>query len=60
MRATNQETRRLPALDAIRPQLEREWLNEGRETVARQKLDELLKRYKVTVQRFTPAAAFSQ
>lgn len=60
VRVTGQEAGRLPALDAIRPQVEREWLNERRETAARQRLDELLKRYKVTVEPFTPAAAPSQ
>lgn len=60
VKVTGQEAGRLPALDAIRPQVEREWTNERRETVARQTLDELLKRYKVTVEPFTPAVAPSQ
>ena len=50
----------LPALAEIRPQVEREWLNDRRESMARQKLDEFLKRYKVTVEPFTPSAGASQ
>lgn len=50
----------LPALAEIRPQVEREWLNDRRESMARQKLDAFLKRYKVTVEPFTPSAGASQ
>jgi parvulin-like peptidyl-prolyl isomerase len=54
VKMTDQEAGRLPALAEIRPQVEREWLNDRREAMARQKLGELLKRYKVTVEPFTP------
>jgi parvulin-like peptidyl-prolyl isomerase len=56
VKVTGQEAGRLPALAEIRPQVEREWLNDRREAMARQKLGELLKRYKVTVEPFTPPA----
>jgi parvulin-like peptidyl-prolyl isomerase len=56
VKMTGQEAGRLPALAEIRPQVEREWLNDRREAMAQQKLDELLKRYKVTVEPFTPPA----
>ena len=60
VKVTGQEAGRLPALAEIRPQVEREWMNDRREAMARQKLDELLKRYKVTVEPFTPPAGASQ
>jgi hypothetical protein len=60
VKVTGQEAGRLPALAEIRPQVEREWLNDRREAMARQKLDELLKRYKVTVEPFTPPGGASQ
>ena len=41
---------RLPALGDIRPVVEREWMNEHRNTVERQRFNDLLKRYKVTVE----------
>jgi len=59
VRVTAQEAGRLPALAEIRPQVEREWMNDRRETIARQKLDDLLKRYKVTVEPFDPPAGTS-
>lgn len=54
VKVTGQEAGRVPPLADIRPQVEREWLNERREAVARQKLDELLKRYKVTIEASAP------
>jgi parvulin-like peptidyl-prolyl isomerase len=60
VKVTAQEAGRLPALAEIRPQVEREWLNDRREAMARQKLNELLKRYKVTIEPFTPPAGASQ
>jgi len=60
VRVTQQQAGRLPALDEIRPQVEREWMNDRREAMARQKLDELLKHYTVTVEPFTTPAGSSQ
>ncbi|MCA3560148.1 MAG: peptidyl-prolyl cis-trans isomerase [Aestuariivirga sp.] len=60
VKVTGQEAGRVPALAEIRPQVEREWLNDRREAIARQKLDELLKRYKVTVAPFAPPAGAAQ
>jgi hypothetical protein len=60
VKVTGQEAGRLPVLAEIRPQVEREWMNDRRERMARQKLDELLKRYKVTVEPYTPPAGTSQ
>jgi hypothetical protein len=60
VKVTDQQAGRLPALADIRPQVEREWLNDRREAVARQKLNEFLKRYKVTIEPFTPPAGASQ
>lgn len=39
----------LPALSDIRPAVEREWMNDRRNAVERQRLDALLSRYKVVV-----------
>ena len=60
VKVTGKEAGRLPALAEIRPQVEREWQNDQREAMARRKLDELLKRYKVTIEPFTPLAGASQ
>jgi parvulin-like peptidyl-prolyl isomerase len=60
VKVTAQEAGRLPALAEIRAQVEREWMNDRREAMARQKLDELLKRYKVTIQPYAPPAGASQ
>jgi hypothetical protein len=57
VKVTGQEAGRLPALAEIRPQVEREWMNARRESMARKKLDELLKRYKVTIEPYAPAGA---
>jgi len=40
----------LPALGDIRPAVEREWMNDHRNAVEQQRFDDLLKRYKVTVE----------
>lgn len=40
----------LPALADIRPVVEREWMNDHRNAVEQQRFDDLLKRYKVTVE----------
>lgn len=60
VKVTGQEAGRLPALAEIRPQVEREWMNDRREAMARQKLDELLKRYKVVIEPLPPPAGASQ
>ena len=60
VKVTEQQAGRMPALAEIRPQVEREWLNDRRKDMARQKLDELLKRYKVTIEPLTPPAGASQ
>jgi hypothetical protein len=60
VKVTSQEAGRLPALAEIRSQVEREWMNDQRDAMARQKLDDLLKRYKVTVEPYTPPAGASQ
>jgi parvulin-like peptidyl-prolyl isomerase len=54
VKVTDRAAGRLPELARIRPQVEREWVNERRETLARQKLDELLKSYKVTIEPAAP------
>jgi parvulin-like peptidyl-prolyl isomerase len=59
VKVTEQQAGRLPTLAEIRPQVEREWLNDRRDAMAREKLDELLKRYKVTIEPFTPPAGAS-
>lgn len=56
VKVTGQEAGRVPPLADIRPQVEREWLNDRREAVARQKLDDLLTRYKVTIEPVAPGA----
>jgi hypothetical protein len=56
VKVTGQEAGRLPSLADIRPQVEREWMNERREAVARQKLDGLLNRYTVTIEPAPPPA----
>ncbi len=40
----------LPTLSEIRPQVEREWMNEHRNVVEQQRFNDLLKRYKVTIE----------
>jgi parvulin-like peptidyl-prolyl isomerase len=60
VKVTQQEAGRLPGLAEIRPQVEREWMNDRRETMAREKLDELLKRYTVTIAPFSPPAGAAQ
>ena len=60
VKVTGQEAGRLPALAEIRPQVEREWMNERRETGARQTLDDLLKRYQVTIEPVAPASGALQ
>ena len=60
MKVTSQEAGRLPPLAEIRPQVEREWLNDRREAMARQKLDGFLNRYNVAVERAAPAAGAAQ
>jgi hypothetical protein len=59
VKVTSQEAGRLPALAEIRQQVEREWQNDMRNALARQKLDEFLKRYKVTIEPFTPPVSAS-
>lgn len=54
VKVTDRAAGRLPELAQIRPLVEREWVNERRETLARQKLDELLKSYKVTIEPAAP------
>ena len=56
VKVTDRAAGRLPELAEIRPQVEREWLNERREALARQRLNELLKRYKVTIESAAPVA----
>lgn len=46
-----------PALSDIRPQVEREWRNNLKEDLARQRLDDLLKRYPVTIEAAAGTAA---
>lgn len=53
VRITDRESGRQPALSDIRSQVEREWRNNLKEDLVRQRLDELLKRYPVTIE---PAA----
>ena len=60
VKVTQHEAGRLPELAEIRPRVEREWMNDRREAVARERLDELLKRYTVTVAPFTPPAGATQ
>ena len=60
VKVTGQEAGRLPALAEIRPQVEREWMNERREAVARQTLDDILKRYQVTIEPVAPASGALQ
>lgn len=50
VKVTGMAPGRLPGLAEIRQQVEREWMNDRRESLARQKLDELLKRYKVRIE----------
>jgi parvulin-like peptidyl-prolyl isomerase len=59
VKVTGQKPGRLPALAEIIQQVEREWQNDKRTMVARQKLDELLKRYKITIEPFSPPASAS-
>ena len=60
VRVTDRAEGGLPALAEIRAEVEREWLNDRRETLSRERLDELLTRYKVTIEPFTPSAGVSQ
>jgi hypothetical protein len=60
VKVTQQEAGRLPGLAEIRPQVEREWMNDRRKAMAREKLDELLKRYSVTIAPFSPPAGAAQ
>ena len=60
VKVTQQQAGRLPSLAEIRLQVEREWMNDRRAAMARQKLDGLLKHYTVTVEPITPPAGTSQ
>lgn len=59
VKVTGRDDGGLPALAEIRPQVEREWLNDRREAMARAKLDELLTRYKVRIEATPPPAGAS-
>jgi parvulin-like peptidyl-prolyl isomerase len=53
VRVTDRAPGRLPTLAEIRQAVEREWMEERRQSVERQRFDELLKRYTVTVEPVT-------
>jgi len=57
VRITDKVPGRQPALSDIRPQVEREWRNSLKEDLARQRLDELLKRYPVSIEPATGTGA---
>jgi hypothetical protein len=54
VRVTEQVPGRLPSLEEIKAEVAREWMNERRAEAERQRFDELLTRYKVTIE---PGAA---
>jgi hypothetical protein len=60
VRVTERLPGSLPTLSEIRPQVEREWMNEHRNTVEQQRFDDLLKRYKVTIEPITTSGNPSQ
>lgn len=57
VKVTEQTPGRLPRLKEIRSQVEREWTNERRQQIERQQLDELLKRYTITIEPLAPAVS---
>ena len=60
LKVTDRAAGRQPELAEIRQQVEREWLNDRREALADQKLDRLLKHYKVTIEPAAPIAGSPQ
>jgi hypothetical protein len=57
VRVTAQTPGRLPRLTEIRSQVEREWKNERRQHIERQRFDELLKQYTITIEPLAPAVS---
>ena len=57
VRVTDRKPGRLPALDEARDLVAREWANEKRVRLEKRRLDELLKRYEVTIERLPEKAA---
>jgi parvulin-like peptidyl-prolyl isomerase len=55
VKVTERSEGSMPPLADIRTAVEREWANERRQTVAQQKLDDLLKRYTVRIEPVSPS-----
>ena len=56
VRVSERKAGRLPALAEVRSSVLREWSNERRQQLASDEINELLKRYKVTIESGPPAA----